>query len=239
MADPSGFRVRGPADTASLKKSIRRAARRLEAIAAELDGVDVESLTGDDWLRVRARIGDLTADFNDGVADVDRLLGTTGGRARILRYLQLRIGETVTKEELSGVAGIYEWARTRSVSSVWTMAGPYTVRRPETISTWASMFSIAPVRTKTLHELGPLPAKCESFVQPVERRRRWVRLLEFLKAIYPQSADSEQLAYVAGSPAQCARNLEELVAEGWQIEAGSDDSPTVSGHRLASLDREG
>ena len=111
MVDPNGLRVRGVSDTAHLQKSIRRAARRLEAIAAELDGVDVEHLTGDDWLRVRARIGDLTADFNDGVADVDRLLGTTGGRARILRYLQLRQGEIVTKEELSGVAGIYEWAR--------------------------------------------------------------------------------------------------------------------------------
>src|ERR1019366_7489783 len=80
-------------------------------IAAELKDVDTANLPGDEGLRVRAQIGNLTADFNEGVADVDRILGTTGGQARILRYFQLRLGEVVTKDELSGVAGIYEWAR--------------------------------------------------------------------------------------------------------------------------------
>ena len=59
-------------------------------------------------------VGVLTADFDDRVAEVDQLLGTTGAQSRILLYLRSRVGETVTKDELSGVAGIYEWARRRS-----------------------------------------------------------------------------------------------------------------------------
>lgn len=238
MTDIISFRVNGVADTARLQKSIQRAARRLEAIAAELNGVDVEGLTGDDWLRVRARIGDLTADFNDGVAEVDRLLGTTGGRARILRYLQLRLGEIVTKEELSGVAGIYEWARRvreLRMDDGWVIhsaetrddlhVGEYVLERARPDEDLARTWTIAR-RVRKLRTAGGAASSR-------------VRLLEFLKTIYPQSADSEQLAYVAGSSAQCARHLEELTADGWQIATGSEDLPTASGYRLASLDREG
>ena len=225
------------ADTARLQKSIHRAARQLETIAAELDGVDVESLSGDEWLRVRARIGNLTADFNDGVVDVDRLLGTTGGRARILRYMQLRLGEIVTKEELSGVAGIYEWARRvreLRMDDGWAIhsaetrddlrVGEYILeldRPDEALSrNWTTARRIRKLRTAG----GAVSSR--------------VRLLEYLKAIYPQSADSEQLAYVVGSSGLCTRHLEGLAAEGWQIASGSDDNPAVSGYRLTSLERQ-
>lgn len=225
-------------DSAHLQKSIRRAARRLEAIVAELDSVDVEHLTGDGWLRVRARIGDLTADFNDGVSDVDRLLGTTGGRARILRYLQLRLGEIVTKEELSGVAGIYEWARRVrelrmddgwAIHSAETRAelrvGEYVLESASPDEDLARTWTVARRMRNLRTAGGAAPSR--------------VRLLEFLKTIHPQSADSEQLAYVAGSLAQWTQCLEELTAEGWQIVAAFDETPTMSGYRLASLDREG
>ena len=224
-------------DTTRLQRSIRRAARRLEAIATELNSVDGESLSGDEWLRVRARIGNLTADFNEGVADVDRLLGTTGGQARILRYLQLRLGEVVTKEELSGVAGIYEWARRvreLRMDHGWAIhsavtrgdlrVGEYILEldRPDEdlARNWTTARRIRSLRTAG----GVAPPR--------------VRLLEFLKAIYPQSADIEQLVYVAGSPGHCSRCLEELASEGWRIVATEDDPGTANGYRLASVERQ-
>lgn len=225
-------------DTARLQRSIRRAARRLEAIAAELNSADVESLSGDEWLRVRARIGNLTADFNDGVTEVDRLLGTTGGQTRILRYLQLRLGEIVTKDELSGVAGIYEWARR--------------VRELRMDHGWAIHSAVTRNDLRVGEYILELERPDEALARNWTTARRMrnlrtvggvapprVRLLEYLKAMYPQSADIEQLAYVAGSPSHCSRCLEELANEGWRIVTMSEDAPgTASGYRLASLERQ-
>jgi hypothetical protein len=225
-------------DTARLERSIRRAARRLEAIAAELNSVEADGLSGDEWLRVRARIGNLTADFNEGVVEVDRLLGTTGGRARILRYLQLRLGEIVTKEELSGVAGIYEWARRvreLRMDEGWAIhsaetrhdlrVGEYILELARPDEDLARSWTVAR-RMRKLRTAGGAATPR-------------VRLLEYLKAIYPKSADSEQLAYVAGSSSQCAQCLEELSEDGWLIVSSPPDgSPTSSGCRLASLERE-
>jgi hypothetical protein len=226
------------ADTARLQRSIQRAARRLEAIAAELNSVEAEKLSGDEWLRVRARIGNLTADFNDRVSEVDRLLGTTGGRARILRYLQLRLGEIVTKEELSGVAGIYEWARRvreLRMDDGWAIhsaetrhdlrVGEYILELARPDEDLARSWTLARKMRKLRTAGGAASPR--------------VRLLEYLKALYPKSADSEQLAYVAGSSGQCARCLEELSEDGWLIVSSSPDgSLTSSSCRLASLERQ-
>ena len=225
-------------DTTRLQRSIRRAARRLETIAGELDGVDVESLSGDDWLLVRARIGNLTADFNDGVADVDRLLGTTGGQARILRYLQLRLGEVVTKDELSGVAGIYEWARRvrelrmdqgwaihSSVTRPDLRVGDYVLERDRPDENLARNWTHARRMRNLRTAGGAAPPR--------------VRVLEYLKVIYPQAADIEQLVYVAGSWSNWSRSVEDLRGDGWQITAVSEDGPgSAEGHRLASLERQ-
>ena len=225
------------AETARLQKSIQRAARRLEAIATELNAVDVAELSGDEWLRVRARIGNLTADFNDSVADVDRLLGTTGGQARILRYLQLRLGEIVTKDELSGVAGIYEWARRvreLRMDHGWAIhsavtrddlrVGEYVLELDhpddDLARNWTTARKIRKLRTVG----GAMSPR--------------VRVLEYLKAIYPKAADAEQLAYVAGSSAQCTRYLGELADDGWEIVTGFDDGKLSGGYRLASLERQ-
>ena len=225
-------------DTARLQRSIQRAARRLEAIAAELNSVDAESLSGDDWLRVRARIGNLTADFNDRVADVDRLLGTTGGQARILRYLQLRLGEIVSKEELSGVAGIYEWARRvreLRMDHGWAIhsavtrgdlrVGQYILELDHPDADLARSWTIARKMRKLRTVGGPAPSK--------------VRFLQYLKAIYPASADNEQLAYVAGSSTQSVRHLADLADDGWLIVSSAENGAgTVTGYRLASLERQ-
>jgi hypothetical protein len=61
----------------------------------------------------------LLAELGRRQAEVRRLMASvgshvglpTGAKARILRYLLVTRGKVVNKEELSGVSGIYEWAR--------------------------------------------------------------------------------------------------------------------------------
>lgn len=223
------------ADT-RLQKALYRSARRLEAMAAELDGVDPDNLSGDDWLRVRARMGDLNADFNEGVADIDRLLGTGGARQRILRYLQLRLGEVVTKDELSGVAGIYEWARRvreLRMDDGWAIhsavtrptlgVGDYILEldRPdeELARTWAIARRIRRLRTA-----GGTPSPR-------------TRVLEFLKAVYPARVDIEQLEYVASPTGSVLLLLGELRDEGWAI-VPTPGSEHAGGYGLANPQRQ-
>lgn len=224
-------------DPAKVQKSIQRATRRIQAVAAELGNVDAKNLSSDEWLRVRARIGNLTADFNDSVADVDRLLGTTGGQARILRYLQLRLGEIVTKDELSGVAGIYEWARR--------------VRELRMDHGWAIQSSVTRNDLRVGEYVLELDHPDEDLARNWNTARRIrklrsiggtasprLRVLEYLKAVHPQFADSEQLAYVAGSAAKCIQCLTELVEDGWQIAFSNIDQASFAGnYRLESLER--
>ena len=169
--------------------------------SAELEKIDAAELTADEWLLVRAQVGNLVADFNGSVAEVDRLLDTTGAQARILRYLRLRLGEKVSKDELSGVAGIYEWARRvrelrqdhgwaihSSVTRDDLHVGEYRLEsegpNPDLSRDWATARRIRKLRTSG----GVLPPR--------------THVSEFLKAIHPRAADKEQLAHVAGSATQ-------------------------------------
>src|SRR5438309_2727627 len=69
-------------------------------------------LTADDMLVLLAELGRRHAEVRDLLAKVGARTGLpTGARDRVLRYLQLTVGKIVDKEELSGVSGIYEWAR--------------------------------------------------------------------------------------------------------------------------------
>jgi hypothetical protein len=196
-----------------------RASGHLEALASELDAVDAAGLDVDVWLRLRAQIGIHTANFNRAASQVDRILGSTGARSRIIRYLQLRLHEIVSKDELSGVAGIYEWARRiRELRSDegWAIqsavtrrdlrAGDYVLELdhpdPELARTWTIARQMRKLKT-----LGGTPSPR-------------TRVLEFLKAIYPSAADSEQIAHVAGSARAGDRCLAELADEGWLIKAG-------------------
>lgn len=69
------------------------------------------SPTASEFLDVRARIGRLEAEFDDASNALAELLGLTSARQRILAYLMQRVGEVVSKEELAGVSGIFEFPR--------------------------------------------------------------------------------------------------------------------------------
>ena len=118
-------------------------------------------------------------------------------------------------------------------------AGLSTVRKPGTISASANTFWSSPRPDEDLARSWTSQGKCESFVRPVELRRRRVRLLEYLKAIYPNRPTASNSRTLPGSPSQCAQCLEELSEDGWLIVSSPPDgSPTSSGCRLASLDRQ-
>ncbi|MHB8450654.1 MAG: hypothetical protein ACYDAQ_09455 [Mycobacteriales bacterium] len=70
-----------------------------------------DSPSVEEYLEARARIGRLQADFDEYNNELSRALGVSSARARILRYLQAHVGEVVAKEELGGVAGIFEFQR--------------------------------------------------------------------------------------------------------------------------------
>jgi Helix-turn-helix domain len=206
-------------DNLRLRKALSRASGYLEAIATQLGEVDDTHLDADEWLHLRAQIGTHMAEFTRAVEQVDRIVGTTGARSRIIRYLQLRLNQTVTKEELSGVAGIYEWARRireLRVDQGWAIqssvtrrdlrAGEYVLELDHPDAELSRNWTVARQMRK-LKTLGGLPSPK-------------TRVLEFLKAIYPSSADAEQVAHVAGSAKLRDRCLAELADDGWSIKSG-------------------
>jgi len=69
-------------------------------------------LTADEVLALLAELGRCQSDVRDLFASLAANLGLpSSGRDRILRYLRLNVGQVVDKESLSGVSGIFEWAR--------------------------------------------------------------------------------------------------------------------------------
>jgi hypothetical protein len=69
-------------------------------------------LTAQEVLGLLADLGRCQADVRELFASLAANLGLpSNGKERILRYLRSRVGQVVDKEALSGVSGIYEWAR--------------------------------------------------------------------------------------------------------------------------------
>ena len=214
----------------------RRASARLDDVRGLLDGVHNE-ITADEWLIVRASIGRLLAKCNDELLVLDDSLGLPSAQGRILRYFQLRVGTRVTKEEISGVAGIHAWARRVRelredhgwvIHSAGTMGGlgpgeyVMTSDRPDVglAYSWTLARRMRKLRTRG----GVLPPRA--------------RVLEFLKELHPRAADREQLAHVAGSESEAGRIVEDLRSEGWMIElCGTDDVNVPGGVRLLERDR--
>jgi hypothetical protein len=64
-----------------------------------------------DYLEYRAQIGRLQAKFDELNNELSSMLGLSSAKARMLAYLELHVGEVVSKEELGGVAGIFEFQR--------------------------------------------------------------------------------------------------------------------------------
>lgn len=220
-----------------IERAVRRALAALRKGTDIVEAVEAENLTAEDWLRVRARLGKSLASLHRATDGINKRLEMPGARERILRYLRLRLGEIVDKDELAGVAGIHEWARRvreLRVEHGWPISsamtrddlkmGQYVLEAEAPNEQLAADWRIA----KSIRNLraGGRGASGKT------------RMLEYLKAIFPRSADKEQLAYVAHGTQDRPRRLRELAEEGWRVISSLDDPALAPGsYRLDGLDQ--
>jgi len=171
------------------------------------------------------------AKFNGASRDLSAVLGLNSAQERILAYMRLRLGEVVDKDELSGVAAIHEWprrVRELRVEHGWPIAsnetredlrpGEYVLEQDEPNAELASDWRVA-------NEVRRLPGGAKH------------RLVEYLRRVFPRSADKERLAYVAKIQ-EWPRRMRELAEEGWQVVSNVDDPTLAPGeYRLKSPDQ--
>ena len=196
-----------------LKEAIRvlEEQRALVVDAAERD------LQADDMLVLLAEMGRRQAEVRELMAQVGARIGLpTGARARILRYLLVTKGKVVDKEELSGVSGIYEWARR--------------VRELRLEEGWP----ISSSENRT--DLKPGQYVLDGTAPDLELRERWrtanrirrgpgspaERLLEFLKANIGRAVSQDELYYVSEDH-DFEEVVKTLVKQGWTIRSNVDD----------------
>lgn len=217
----------GSALEAALERLLRSARRTYDV----LDEMDASQLDVRSWQAHAARLGVVLSELDSAAKTVNRHFGLSSPQTRILEYLKAHVGETVSKDELRGVAAIYEWARR--------------VRELRVEHGW-------PISTNTNRpDLRPGQYVLEAAVPDEQLARRWrlakeVRnrkmsgkdsALAYLQAIFPESADADQLAYVCKIKSY-ARRIRELDEEGWRIQSNVDNSALAPGsYTLLSLER--
>lgn len=151
------------------------------------------SPTVEEYLEARARIGRLEAEFDEYNNVLSAALGVSSAKARILRYLQAHVGEVVAKEELAGVAGIFEFQRR--------------IRELRSDEGWqiSSMESHAHLRPGEYVLLSLEQDRCVTSDWDTARRirseggRPEQRLVRLLDGIHPRSADYEVVRFALGS----------------------------------------
>jgi hypothetical protein len=183
-------------------------------------------LTADQWLHRLALMGLEEAELRRVLNMVSPHLGLPrGARERILRYLELRVGETVQREELAGVAGIDDWAR--RVRELRVESG----------------YRIASNETRDDLKLGEYVL--EASEPDLALRDQWrtangirrsggsgrARLLAFFHASVGRVVTKEQLRYVSGIQ-EHPRRVRELTEVGWQIDSHLDSAGLHPGEYL-------
>lgn len=209
--------------------------RRLDSLTrtgvADLLG-EASEVTPERWLEALARIGARQVAERRIAAKVAVQVGLPrGAKERVLLYLRSNVGTVVDKDALSGVAGIYEWARR--------------VRELRVEEGW-------PVSSSTNRDdLRPGQYLLEAPFPDAELKERWKtanrirrspgsardRILEYLLANVGRSVAKDELQYVARIQ-EHPRRVRELVEAGWQIESNLDRPSLRSGeYRLATAER--
>lgn len=199
---------------------VRKAIEEMAALAAEQRNYILKSSEGDlspeEWLSILARLGQQEVGLRKLASRVAHRLGLPrGAKPRILFYLRSRVGVTVDKEELSGVSGIYEWARR--------------VRELRVEDGWRISSD------KTRDDLRPGQYVLESTDPDLALRERWrtantirrtsgsasTRILAYFQAHLGETISKDELRYVSKIHAG-PRRVRELEEAGWQIESHLD-----------------
>lgn len=214
-----------------------RAVIALESLLKRYRSVALRELSHQDWLELRAESGVRLAEFNTACNQIADSLELSTARGRLLAYLQTRVGKTVTKEELSGVAGIEEWARRireLRVEHGWRIESGLTRANMKPFE----YILLSSVPDAELARSWQLAKRIRNLKKPNGRATSIKeRLLTYLTKIFPGSADQDQLGYVAKRQSW-PRRMRELSEEGWQVVSSIDDPELAPGsYRLKSLER--
>lgn len=181
-----------------------------------------DMVTVDAWQDASAGIGLRMALHREHMAKVSDLLGLGSAQQRLLRYLKRHVGQVVSGAELSGVSGIAEWPRRireLRVEHGWPIESG--VQRPSLRTDEYILLSLE--RDEALAARWRLAAGIRKGGKDVQSR-----VLQFLQAVSPEAADSDELSYVskvrAWEPA-----IEALRREGWDIRSSNDDAILADG----------
>jgi hypothetical protein len=199
-----------------VREALIEAARRLEELITRDD------VTADDWQDVSAEVGVRMAVHREQMARVNDLLGLGNAQQRILRYLQRHVGEVVSGAELSGVAGIGEWARRvreLRVEHGWPIesgiqqprlrSDEYVLLRPERDEALAAKWQLA---SRVRRQGGDVRS----------------RILDYLMAVSPEAADEDELGYV-GNARTWPSEVAKLRAEGWDVRSTKEEPELAPG----------
>ena len=185
----------------------------------------------DDWQEISAQVGHHLADARTAMSAVNELLGLGSARHRLLRYLRRHLMEAVPGAALAGVGAIYEWPRRireLRVEDGWPIESG--AQRADLEGDAYILTADAPdadlaARWRTASEVRKLRGAAKT------------RLLTYLQRVHPQSADQDELSYVAKIKSW-QRRMRELDEEGWDVRSNVDEPDLKPGtYRLASLGR--
>ncbi len=192
---------------------------------------DLSTLSADDCLVLMAELGRRQAEVRMLLNRLAGVVGLpTGARQRILRYLLLTQGKVVDKDELSGVAGIYEWARRvreLRVEEGWPISSHE--NRPDLEPGQYILERTAPdeelrARWETANRIRNMTGSASS------------RILAFFRANVGHAVSQDELFYVAKIH-DYPRRIRELTEEGWQIESYLDRKDLAPGQYVLVEDR--
>lgn len=203
-----------------MKPEVRKTIAEMAAAAGEQRDQILKAGESDpsaeDWLALLAGLGRSEVGLRKLARRVAHQLGLPrGAKPRILAYLRARVGVVVDKDELSGVSGIYEWARR--------------IRELRVEEGW----SISSDQSRD--DLGPGQYILESLEPDVDLRERWrtansirrmagsasTRLLAYFQANIGKTISKDEVRYVSKIHAG-PRRVRELEEAGWQIESHLD-----------------
>lgn len=210
---------------------LREAARIAEEQLNVIQDAASYDLDQDRVLVLLAELGRRQAELRRVMARIAAKSGlSSSAKARLLRYLQLTRGKVVEKDELSGVSGIYEWARRLRelrTEDGWLIASHE--HRPE----------LRP--GQYVLEAGRPDDQLKDAWRLANEIRRSTgsastRLLALLRANVGRPVSGDQLAYVARIHAY-DRRIRELVQDGWNIQSHLDRQDLDSGAYVLVRDR--
>lgn len=203
----------------------------LDRVSEAVGHVAAGDITLEQWLEQAAELGQRVADLEQVAAEISAAFGLTSAQKRMLAYLQLHVGERVDRRALRGVAQIDDWAR--RIRELRVEHGWPIVSNAQDSRIPKDFYVLE--RGEADHEL----ARRWRTANTIRRRAGsgFDRGLEYLKAVYPQAARADEMAYVMKIK-DYPRRIREMSEYGWLIVSNVDDPAMAPGsYRLKSMDK--